>query len=44
MKPEITAIKILGYDYNNKEYNLSDCLTDSTDQSLSDDIEEWRKQ
>lgn len=44
LKPEITSLKILGYDKNNKEYDLSDCLSDSTDQLLSEDIEEWRKE
>ncbi len=42
MKPEITSFKITGYDENGKEYDLSDCLSDDTDQSLSQDIEEWR--
>lgn len=44
MKPEITAIKILGYDKNDKEYNLSDCISDTTDDSLSYDIEKWRRE
>ena len=38
---KIVSIKILGYDEDNKEYNLSDCVSDQTDQSLSYDIEEW---
>lgn len=42
IKPEITSIRILGYDCNNKEYDLSDCISDDTDASLSNDIEDWR--
>jgi hypothetical protein len=37
----ITAIKILGYDEDGKEHNISDCVSDVTDQSLSYDIEDW---
>ena len=44
MKNEITAIKILGYNKNGKCYNLSDILSDSTDELLSQDIEDWRKE
>ena len=38
---KIVSIKILGYDENDKEYNLSDCVSNTTDQSLSYDIEDW---
>ena len=40
--PEIVSIKLFGWDDKGKKYNLSDCISDDTDQSLSDDIEEWR--
>ncbi len=43
MKPEITSIKLLGYDSKGIEYNLSDCISDTADSYLSQDIEEWRK-
>jgi hypothetical protein len=44
MKPEITSIKLLGYDKDGKEYNLSDCISDDCDSYLSQDIETWRKE
>jgi len=37
-KEKITEIKIIGYDKSGKAYNLSKCMTDDTDQSLSQDI------
>jgi hypothetical protein len=44
MKPKITYIKLLGYDSKNREYELNDCISDDTDQLLSQDIEEWRRE
>lgn len=44
MKPEIVALKLLGYDDQGNEYDLSDCITDDTDAFLSQYIEEWRKE
>jgi len=41
-KPEIVAIKILGYDSDENEYDLSDIISDDTDSSISQDIEESR--
>jgi len=44
LMPEIVSLKLYGYDDKNKRYDLSDCISDSTDQSLSEDIEEWREE
>lgn len=38
---KIVSLKILGYDEDGKEHNLSDCISNVTDQSLSYDIEDW---
>ena len=38
----ITSIKILGYDEHGNEYDLSNVISDETDSSLSQDIEDWR--
>lgn len=43
IKPEIVGLVLLGYDKNDKEYDLSDCISDETDACLSQDIEDWRK-
>ena len=42
LKPIIVEIKILGYDSDNREYDLTSVMTDNTDQLLSEDIETWR--
>jgi hypothetical protein len=44
LKPAIVSFKIIGWDKDNKEYDLSDCISDTTDSYLSDDIEEWREE
>lgn len=42
MEMNIISIKILGYDEQDNEYDLSNVISDETDSSLSQDIEDWR--
>ena len=38
---EIKSIKILGYDDDDKEHDLTNVISDETDSSLSQDIEDF---
>lgn len=40
---EIKSIKILGYDEEDNEYDLTNIISDETDSSLSQDIEDWKQ-
>ena len=40
----IISIKILGYDEQGNEYDLSNVISDETDSSLSQDIEKFHEE